>query len=62
MLTDDLHSVGQAPYNILTLVGGVKLTYGGDENTPNYECDMTRARCQSSSNAVILGNVTEAVA
>ena len=61
-LTDDIRSVGQAPYNILTLLGGVRLTYGGYGGTPNYQCDMDRARCQSLSNTVIIGNVTEAAA
>ena len=61
-LTGDLCSVGQAPYNVLTLVGGVQLTYGGYRGTPNYQCDMDTARCQSLSNTVIIGNVTEAVA
>jgi hypothetical protein len=61
-LTDGLRSVGQAPYNILTLFGGVNLTYGANGSTPNYECDMSKAKCQSSSNTVILGEVTEAVA
>jgi hypothetical protein len=57
-------SVGKAPYNKVTLFGGVNLTYGeyGAPNTPNYECDMGRGICQSSSDAVILGEVTEAVA
>jgi hypothetical protein len=48
----------------LTLFGGVNLTYSeyGAHNTPNYECDMARGRCQSSSGAVIVGEVTEAIA
>jgi hypothetical protein len=63
-LTHNLHSVGKAPYNKLTLFGGVNLTYSGygGTSTPNYECDMSRAKCTSSKNAVILGEVTEAVA
>jgi hypothetical protein len=63
-LINNLHSVGQAPYNVITLFGGVNLTYGGDGSpgTPNYECDMSTAKCRSSSNAVIIGEVTEAVA
>ena len=61
-LTGGVCSVGQAPYNILTLLGSVKLTYGGDGGTPNYQCDQGRARCQSLSDSVILGKVTETVA
>lgn len=63
-LIHDVDSVGEAPYNKLTLFGGVKLTYSGygGSNTPNYECDMSRAKCTSSNNAVILGEVTEAIA
>jgi hypothetical protein len=61
-LTDVFRSVGQAPYNILTLFGGVNLIYGAYGGTPNYECDMSSAKCQSSTNTVIFAEVTEAVA
>ena len=63
-LINNLHSVGQAPYNVITLFGGVNLAYAGYGNpsTPNYECDMSTAKCRSSKNVVIIGEVTEAVA
>jgi hypothetical protein len=50
-------SVGQYPYNVLTKFSEFRLAY---PSTQYYDCDMSKAECQSS--AVIVALVTEAVA
>ncbi|KIW28682.1 uncharacterized protein PV07_08322 [Cladophialophora immunda] len=52
-------SVGQAPYNVLTKFSNFNLTYPATED---YQCDMGNAACVSSDGAVIVANVTQAIA
>jgi hypothetical protein len=53
------YSVGEAPYNVLTKFANLNLTYPA---TGYYDCDMSKAECQSSGDEILIANVTSAVA
>jgi len=55
-------SVGQYPYNVLSVFAGLNLTYGGNATTSNYVCDITRASCHSSYGSILIAEITTAIA
>ncbi|KEF62454.1 uncharacterized protein A1O9_00426 [Exophiala aquamarina CBS 119918] len=52
-------SVGQYPYNVLTKFAPLNVTYPG---TKHYQCNLSQAECGSYTGAIILANVTRAIA
>lgn len=51
--------MGQAPYNVLSKFSDFNLTFPAIEY---YECDLSKAECESCDGEVIVANVTSAVA
>ncbi|ETN37942.1 uncharacterized protein HMPREF1541_07565 [Cyphellophora europaea CBS 101466] len=53
------NTVGDPPYNVLTKLGGLNITFPEIEN---YKCDLSRGHCASVADASFLAVVTAAIA